>query len=250
MLSSIVQQFVGKNQFLQSDPALPAGPAATVCDPTDADRRLQCLREFTHDMRTPAASILVLGEKQLAQDQLDRQAVERIMDHARQLIQMMEGFLAQTRVQEAALYTSERLVQDLLDDSLEQVRDLADQRGVKIAWRQEGACYFVQVASDLMVRAFTNLLVNAIKYGEPGSTIDLRCRPLRHAGGWAVAIELDNRIATLPGHDHFALSGSCGMGLDFVRTVLSRHGGNLDLDLRSTGHARARITLPCEIELM
>ncbi len=260
MISTIDKQFAGFNQLIGLPwPALDRERADAVKGQRERAeirlaaegeaQRLQALREFSHDMRTPLASILVLCEQLYANGSSPHETAGRISGHARQLMRMMDGFIALSRIESATLCMTERLMQDLLDDSVGQVRDLAEQRGVKLDLAHAAPCYFVQVAADLMVRALTNLLVNAVKYGEPGSTIQIRCSPVRHARGLAVQVEVCNQIATVPAEGAF-FTESCGLGLDFARKVLALHEGQLDLDLGEAGQARARLTLPAEIELM
>lgn len=209
--------------------------------------QLQALRDFAHDMRTPLASILTLCEQMKQGTEGDAASAERTINHARLLMRMMDGFIAQSRAEGGTLVKAERLMLDLIDESVDQVRDLAVQRGVSIRIAPTKNCYFVTVASDVMVRALNNLLVNAVKYGEPGSAIDIDLQPARHPAGASVVMELSNRIASQPASAQ-VVTKSCGLGLDFVRKVLAMHGGQFELDLQSQGVAIARLSLPCDIE--
>lgn len=212
-------------------------------------QQLQCLREFSHDMRTPLASILALCEQMVQAPAPSPALAERMLGHARQLMRMMDGFIAQTRVESDGIYKAERLVQDLIEESVDQVQDLAARRDVHLNVMQDASCHFVQVAGELMVRALNNVLVNAIKYGEPGSPISIGCRAVHRSQGLVVCIEVVNRIATLPAQGLPAMR-SCGLGLDFVRRVAALHGGELELDLHGAGQARVVLTLPCTAEQM
>lgn len=228
-------------------------PTPRADEPTAAggsmDKPWECLTEFAHDMRTPLACIVALSDQVSACGQAGAGLAERLRSHAWQLMRMMDGFIAQTQAQASTVSKTERLLQDLLEESREQVLDLSVQRGVNIVLEHSATCYFVQVSCELMVRALNNVLVNAIKYGEPGSSIRIQCRSLPQPDGVAVVVEVTNQIATLPS-DLVPITRSCGLGLDFVRKVVSLHGGQLDLDLPETGLARVRLQLPCDIETL
>jgi signal transduction histidine kinase len=141
------------------------------------------------------------------------------------------------------LNLAQRLIDDLLDDAMAQVRDLASARGMQILFESGERYFFVQVSTSLMVRVFMNLLLNAIKYGERGTQITVLAES---AGPSAVRITVSNRIAALGTDvDETIMTRGFGLGLDFVRTVLERHEGQLHTDIdKASGLARVSISLP------
>ncbi len=227
----------------------PALPAAASQDAQFSEEQLRWLRDFAHDMRTPLASILTLCEQMKAGAGGDVTSTERTLNHARLLMQMMDGFIAQSQAEAAELHKRERVLHDLVEESMVQTRDLAQSRGMRLKLAPSDTCFFVQVASDLMVRALNNVLVNAVKYGQPDSTVGICMQPRHDPQGTRVVLEVHNQIASLPPPVP-VITKSCGLGLDFVRKVASMHAGCFELDLQPQGTALARLTLPCEVEAL
>lgn len=209
-------------------------------------QRDQALSFLSHDMRTPVASILALSRQlqslEGAPSQCAADAV-RVMGHAHQLMRLMDGFLFESMAHGQDLNLAQRMIDDLLDDAMAQVRDLASARGMQIVFDSGERYFFVQVSTSLMVRVFMNLLLNAIKYGQRGTQISVLAEPVEPS---AVRITVSNRIAQLGTDvDETIMTQGFGLGLDFVRTVLQRHQGQLHTDIdRASGLARVSITLP------
>lgn len=209
-------------------------------------QRDQALSFLSHDMRTPVASILALSRQLQSLEGAPAQcAVDavRVMGHAHQLMRLMDGFLFESMAHGQNLNLAQRLIDDLLDDAMAQVRDLASARGMQILFESGERYFFVQVSTSLMVRVFMNLLLNAIKYGERGTQITVLAES---AGPSAVRITVSNRIAALGTDvDETIMTQGFGLGLDFVRTVLERHEGQLHTDIdKASGLARVSISLP------
>lgn len=209
-------------------------------------QRDQALRFLSHDMRTPVASILALSRQLQSLEGAPAQCAAdavRVMGHAHQLMRLMDGFLFESMAHGQDLNLAQRMIDDLLDDAMAQVRDLASARGMQIVFDSGERYFFVQVSTSLMVRVFMNLLLNAIKYGQRGTQISVLAEPVEPS---AVRITVSNRIAELGTDvDETIMTQGFGLGLDFVRTVLQRHQGQLHTDIdRASGLARVSITLP------
>jgi signal transduction histidine kinase len=209
-------------------------------------QRDQALSFLSHDMRTPVASILALSRQLQSLEGAPAQCAAdavRVMGHAHQLMRLMDGFLFESMAHGQDLNLAQRMIDDLLDDAMAQVRDLASARGMQIVFDSGERYFFVQVSTSLMVRVFMNLLLNAIKYGQRGTQISVLAEPVEPS---AVRITVSNRIAELGTDvDETIMTQGFGLGLDFVRTVLQRHQGQLHTDIdKALGLARVSISLP------
>jgi signal transduction histidine kinase len=214
-------------------------------------QRDQALKFLSHDMRTPVASILAVCREMRADRGLPASGsadVDRIMVHTDQLMRLMDGFLFESKAHVEQLALTERLLDDLLEDAMAQVRDLAHARGMRLEFHNGERYFFLQVSTMLVVRVFVNLLLNAIKYGQPGTLVRISAQCC--ADESAVAITLSNRVAEQRAAvDDTIVTKGFGLGLDFVRTVVHRHQGRLSLDMgQPNGMAHVCLTLPCSME--
>ena len=105
---------------------------------------------------------------------------------------------------------------------------------------------------DLLYLALFNVAANAVKYTQPGDTIEIRGTE-DDAG---VALEIADTGLGIPesehehvweelarGHDALALPGT-GLGLPFVKVIVERHGGTVSLRSRHGEGTSVRILLP------
>ena len=106
----------------------------------------------------------------------------------------------------------------------------------------------VRVAADLFDRMIENVLGNAVKFADPGSTV--RCIIANEGGQVRIAVDNDgpgiepNRIERIfePGYSSGG-ADSHGLGLAFVKTVALRAGGDVRAFNRGGGF-RIEISLP------
>ncbi|WP_158235924.1 CHASE2 domain-containing protein [Limnohabitans sp. B9-3] len=203
------------------------------------DRALQFL---SHDMRTPLAAIMSLTRPPKDGDEAPQARLQRqkIVQHSQTLLQMMDDFILTISAQQAHYSLKTVLVDELLNDAIEQVRDLARGKQLSFVNDSEALPLFVKVNTRLMVRALVNLLVNAVKFSPPQSCITLQIsQPSAHE----VNISLKNTVA--PQTDEHLLAGF-GLGLDFIDTVIDKHQGEIKRHIPLQGLATIIITLPCE----
>jgi CHASE2 domain-containing sensor protein/nitrogen-specific signal transduction histidine kinase len=213
---------------------------------TQRDRALQFL---SHDMRTPIASILSLTGPNTKRSDTELQC-EKIVHHAQALLGMMDDFILAISA-EAQQYNMQLVLLDnLLNDSLEQVVDLAAAKKIELCDQSSGSDIFVMADTRLLIRAITNLLFNAIKFSPQQSniTIQTNCQhdveKLRLVVTITISNLVDNRSEK---KDLDASMLGFGLGLDFVNNVIRKHNGSITRNFPIKGFAAVNLTLPCEI---
>lgn len=211
---------------------------------TQRDRALQFL---SHDMRTPVASILsITGQGEIR----DSEITSKITHHARNLLGMMDDFIL-TISSEAAQYALQHVLLDnLINDALEEVSDLANSKNILLKDQSDINGIFISANPRLLLRALINLLFNAIKFS-PNQGIIIIQASCDISGGYSqhtAAITITNSIATMGNsHQTFAKMQGFGLGLNFVENVIKRHSGSIEQSIPNTGIATVKISLPCEI---
>jgi CHASE2 domain-containing sensor protein/nitrogen-specific signal transduction histidine kinase len=213
---------------------------------TQRDRALQFL---SHDMRTPIASILALTRRttNLTDDGLQQ---EKIILHAQALLHMMDDFIL-TISSEASQYKVQlELLDNLLNDSIGQVIDLADEKRIQLLDQSDTSNVFINANTRLLVRAFVNLLFNAIKFSPSHSTITVNtsCQQQTTATPAQVTITITNEVdAAIRSLDLIPSMPGFGLGLDFVDNVIQKHHGTILRNIPGSGLASVQLNFPCEI---
>ena len=203
--------------------------------------RRRFVSDASHELKTPLASIRLLSDSILQNENIDRETtvefVEDIGAAAERLQHMTEKLLDLSRMDSAAIVTDERvdLVQVALR-SLPILRPLADNRQVRLCYETaESVC--IRAAEDDLYQVIFNLVENAIKYNVPDGTVTVR---VAREGDEAVLTVSDTGIG-IPAEDVpniFARfyrvdkarsreAGGSGLGLSIVRDAVILHGGTI-----------------------
>ncbi len=213
------------------------------------------LRFISHDMRSPQSSILALLEVQ----RMDPGApvlpttLDRIERHARRTLDLAEEFVQLARAESSAYRLETVDLTDLMDEAVDDVWPQAQARRVDLHVQRPDTPALCLADRGLLMRAIANLIVNAVKYGQEDT--DVRCAVQRVDGGWRVSVTdqgpglwpeqqqaLFRQFARLEA-DRGPTRG-VGLGLVFVRTVVERHGGRIDITSRPGHGTTFHFTLP------
>jgi signal transduction histidine kinase len=213
------------------------------------------LRFISHDMRSPQSSILALLEVQRLHPEQPMQpdTLGRIERHARRTLDLAEEFVQLARA-ESSTYRLETVdLSDLLDEAVDEVWPQAQARQVGIQVQRPDAPALCEADRGLLTRAMANLIGNAVKYGGQEQT-EVRCAVQRVGTGWRVAItdqgpgmtpeqqqRLFQQFARLDPEQGAARG--VGLGLVFVRTVVERHGGRIEVSSQPGYGATFHFTL-------
>lgn len=219
----------------------------------------QGLRAFSgmvsHDLRGPLRNIHGLSEmaREAIEEGQPAQAlplVRKLGHESLRASRMVSDLLDLARVEQQAL-------QKARVDFGELVRECVDQLAMEYPSAQQavrvGQLPVVEVDRGLMAHVVTNLVGNALKYGQgrPGLAVDVHAQ--RENGRWRFAVS-DNG----PGFDEARagelfqpfnrLAGDAvpgtGLGLTVVRRVVQQHGGEVGASGRMGEGARFWWTLP------
>lgn len=209
---------------------------------TQRDRALQFL---SHDMRTPVASILSITRQAPEQD---NSAKSKITHHANALLNMMDDFIL-TISAEATNYTLQHVLLDnLINDALAEVFDLANAKSITLKDESNASDIFITANTRLLLRAFINLLYNAVKFSPTKSVIKIQTSSHLEFEKQQVLITITNDVAVARDVEDLTPSmPGFGLGLDFVDNVIHKHNGVIQRDIPAQGVATIRISLPCEL---
>ena len=206
-------------------------------------RRDEALRFLSHDMRSPQASILTLLEMQREEPAMmpvDR-LVERIGKYSRRTLNLADDFLRLAKAERSKPQDFALLeLQEVMRDAAEEAWALAETRKISVnVEAEEHDDAWVMGDRDLMTRVLINLLSNAIKYSPANTRVSLGLQS--DGGNWRINVtdqgygiaqndmsKLFTRFTRLKNEGHSEEDG-IGLGLVFVKTVVERHHGSINV---------------------
>ncbi len=199
------------------------------------------LAGVSHDLRTPLARIRLATEMLNADDDL-RQSLAQDVDEMDAIVKQFLDFARATDQEPVANAN----LNELIDDIASQYQ----QRGINLSVSREGALVLA-LRPIGMRRALTNLLENALKYGQSpieistGKMFDNAFVSVRDHGA---GIPEDARERLIRPFTRLteARSGpsGAGLGLAIVDRIAKTHGGRLELLDANGGGLEARIIIP------
>jgi signal transduction histidine kinase len=219
-----------------------------------AEMRSDFVSSVTHELKTPLATIRVVGETLLHGRVLGVDRVpeygQLLVGEAKRLTRLVDNLLAYARVTDVTqIYSFDRLSPfELVDDAL---------RGFRFQLAEGQFDVHVDVPSDLpLVRAdrtavclaIDNLIDNAIRHSAEGRWLGISARVEQSR----VQIEVRDRGAGIPPEEiqavqhkfvrgKFARAGGSGLGLAIVNRIVADHGGHFSLERTADGGTVARL---------
>ena len=217
-------------------------------------RRDEALNFLSHDLRAPLVSLLALLEKQSGQPLSDQQAafLLRAEHYTRRTLELADGFLFLNRAESGEALTMDEVnLADVAHNAYDLVWAQAQGKQIELLNHIGAGDYWVRGDAQLLQRAITNLLANAITYSPPGARVELeilregaqaQCT-VRDTGPGIAAIELPHLFDRFRRGRAAQRDGGqgAGLGLALVKAVAERHGGTVQA--RSEAGAGAQFTL-------
>ena len=215
------------------------------------EQSMQARRNFftnvSHEIKTPLTLILApLDDMEVALDRTgDRDATGNlriVRDNAEALLRLVNEILDFARFDEGRLPMSPAVVDlaAMIDDVTAYLRPLADRRDVRLVCERADESVAVEVDPKLIRRALVNLIVNAIKYIDPGDEVVVRLS--REEGEIRIAVadtgpgippeeqaRIFERFQRASDSRGRVVEGS-GVGLAMVRDIVQLHGGVVELE--------------------
>jgi signal transduction histidine kinase len=220
--------------------------AGSIHDASERREVERLKKEFvatvSHELRTPLTSIRgslrllasgVLGE--LAGEA--REVLEIADRNALRLIGLINDILDLERLESGRLEMQfeETAVDDVLRRSVEAVRGVAEQQGIRLELRPTAERAWAD--PQRLVQVVVNLVGNAIKFSAPGQSVTLEAearppfvevRVIDHGRGIPEALReaVFERFKQVEASDAREKGGT-GMGLAICKAIVERHGGEI-----------------------
>lgn len=221
--------------------------------------RANLLRSISHDLRTPLTSISgnagVLLSNNVSEE-TRKQIYTDIYDDAAWLINLVENLLSVTRIEDGSMHIHRQaeLLDELVTEALGHVNRLSVEHEIRVALEDD--LQLVKVDARLIMQVIVNMVDNAIKYTPPGSQIVISSRRVRNMVEVSVADDGEGIPNTAKARifEMFYTAGNqaadakrgLGLGLALCKSIITAHGGEIEVGDHVPHGTVFRFTLPAE----
>lgn len=224
-------------------------------------RREESLNFISHDMRVPQSSILALIQLQRNPSTAFAipEFLNRIEKSVETTLNLADDFVHLAKAESQSYQLQDTDFSSLLAEAADDMWAFAHSKSISIVVdAHEVENCWLNVDRSLLIRALGNLLSNAVKFSPKGSEIVCSARPAHGATGSSVICNISDHGKGIPEKD---LSGifspflradeqdrdGVGLGLAFVKMVVERHNGTIEVSSTVGKGSTFTITLPCVI---
>jgi two-component system sensor histidine kinase SenX3 len=258
--------------------ARPLGEAETIgavaiIEDISERRRIDAVRRdfvanVSHELKTPVGALGILSETMQAEDDpsVTRRLAERMNLEAFRVARIIEDLLDLSRIESEESPRREPVpVHLIVAEAVERIRPLAEHRRIAIDAGEAPSRLAIVGDRRQLVSAVHNLLENAVKYSDEGSSVQVRCRVVgtrspatASSNGTAVELSVRDHGMGIPSRDLERIferfyrvdrarsreTGGTGLGLSIVRHVATNHGGEVDVVSREGEGSTFTLRLP------
>jgi two-component system, OmpR family, sensor histidine kinase SenX3 len=262
-----------KMAFVISARPLPYGRSVVFVDDISERRRVEQTRtdfvtNVSHELKTPLGALSVLAETLV--DETDAETIARLVtrmlaetDRASRTI---DDLMELSRIEMGAERSDEPVrVADVIRGAVDRVTEMAAHREITIstlapveADGTKADALVVHGDRRQLVSAVGNLIENAVKYSESGTSVQVRAR---RVDGW-IEISVSDQGIGIPQRDldrvferfyrvdraRSRSTGGTGLGLAIVRHVAGNHGGDVSVTSVEGEGSTFVLRLPISIE--
>lgn len=225
-------------------PLVNGGAVAMIEDTTERALvdavRTDFVANISHELKTPIGAMAVLAETLSQQDDTDvvRRLAAKISDESIRVGHLIDDLLELSRLEYGGQVLSEEVrLSQIIDEAIDRTQTLADGSTISLIRVDVKVDAFVTGDRRQLVSAVQNLLENAIKYSEPGTSVEISTRrsqnnvhvEVRDHGVGIPAKEIDRiferfyRVDRARSRD----TGGTGLGLAIARHIATNHGGEI-----------------------
>lgn len=219
------------------------------------------LRTISHDLRTPLTSIsgnagILMGNSTVLNEEKKQQLYVDIYDDSMWLISLVENLLSVTRIENGTINIC--MQPELLDEVINEALKHLNRKSTeyKITVQLEDDLLMAKMDSRLMIQVMINLIDNAIKYTPEGSQIAISA----FRKGNFIQLEVADNGKGIPNdikehifHMFYTIDNhygdgrrSLGLGLSLCKSIITAHGGTIDIKDNQPNGAVFFFTLQAE----
>jgi PAS domain S-box-containing protein len=222
--------------------------------------REDILAVVTHDLRSPLSAIMTMAAtlelraRALAGGEPVRAMASTLTDIARQMSGLVNDLLgvAVARTDRSALKIVPANAAALLEKAAAAARSLFEREGIAFEVQIVGELPVIRADANRILRVFTNLFDNALKFTAAPGDVMLRAEAqsggvrycVTNSGPELSAKELESMFKPFWQAGRGDLRGA-GLGLSICRSIVEAHGGSIWAEPAAGRRVRICFLLPC-----
>jgi two-component system, OmpR family, sensor histidine kinase SenX3 len=236
--------------------------AVAIIEDISERRRLEAIRRdfianISHELKTPVGALSLVAETLEEEDDplVIARLSRRMRAEAERLSRIIEDLLDLSRIEAEECPSRDPVpVHHIVAQAVERLRPVAEHQGIKLDVPEPPQHLVIRGDRRQLVSAVHNLVDNAIKYSENGSSVHVT---VRRDGEWIEVAVADHGLG-IPGRDLERIferfyrvdrarsrdTGGTGLGLAIVRHVAGNHGGDVRVESREGEGSTFVLRLP------
>ncbi len=200
--------------------------------------REEVLAVVAHDLRTPL-NFIKIGTQLVGDDSTSpehKDLLDRMGGAVDLMARLIEDLLEMAKIDAGGVKIHARLiaVATLLEDTRAMLQPLAERHSIRLSINAETGLSAVLVDYERILRVFSNLVVNAVKFSVAGA--EVRVAAARHGETVRFSV-IDTGEGIRPEHleqifDRFWQADAmdrrgAGLGLSIAKAIITAHGGSI-----------------------
>jgi len=229
---------------------------------TTEEERRRFVSDASHELKTPLASIRLLTDSILQDENIDRETTREFVgdigEAADRLIHISQELLELNRLDEGRTLHQEPVdVNQQAEKTCRMLSPLAEESQVTLETRLGEDCVARCRAEDVN-QIVRNLMENAIKYNVPGGRVTVTTSRERDK----ICLEVSDTGVGIPEDDRSRIferfyrvdkarsraAGGTGLGLSIVRDTVRLHGGSITVSANEPAGTTFSVLLPAWLE--
>ena len=225
---------------------------------TTERQRRRFVADASHELKTPLASIRLLSESVVQNQNVDSETMREFMtdicSEAERLQHTTELLLDLSRLDDDVHVETEPVdLQQTVLDAMSMLKRLADEKDVSLSADLDEGCVVMATGEDLFHIVF-NLAENAIKYNVPGGSV----RIITSGGEDVIRLTVEDTGIGIPEEDRLNVfsrfyrvdkarsreAGGSGLGLSIVHDAVQTHGGSITIGSNKPQGTRVVVEFP------
>jgi|TARA_R100000963_G_C4645059_1_gene109185 signal transduction histidine kinase len=224
-------------------------------------KRNDMINIIVHELKNPITGVMGLSKIMLDNEAIDKEEQKVLLNEINLSGERMNGLV--NRFLDIQRLESGRVSIDFENVDIAKIvqnvcsvtHPLLSEKNLKTNVTKEGKNFKIKANSDLVFDAIQNLLSNAVKYGEPRRTIEIAIQDLDHQlkvsvtdFGYGISIEDQKKVFDkffrVKSNAKSAREKGTGLGLAYVREIMNKHNGEIELESNQSIGTRFTLVFP------